>query len=194
MKIAVDIDEVLCESVKGFLEVLKIKKEIDAQFEDIYSYNLWEVFGIEKQEAIDFFDEVILAGNLELGLVGGAQKGMEILGGLGHEIFFITSRPLRYRDETLRFLKNNFYQSPNLIFSGDFHLEQGKSKSEICKNLNIGLIIEDNGLASLKYANEGLRVLLFDKPWNKNIKHENIIRCKDWNEIVLNIKKLGGKR
>ena len=43
MKIGIDIDEVLCETVRSFLKVVEVKKGIKKNFEDIFSYNLHEI-------------------------------------------------------------------------------------------------------------------------------------------------------
>ena len=45
-------------------------------------------------------------------------------------------------------------------------------------------LAEDSEKSSLSYAENGIRVLLLDKPWNNSVNHENIFRCKDWPEIL----------
>ena len=62
---------------------------------------------------------------------------------------------------------------------------KGKTKGELCKDLNVDLMIEDDPKYAEDCALKGINVLLLDKPWNQNcIEHENIIRVKNWKEIL----------
>lgn len=56
--------------------------------------------------------------------------------------------------------------------------------------LGIKLILEDSGETAIECSNERIKVILFDKPWNKQFSHENIFRVKNWNEAVKKIDKL----
>lgn len=44
-------------------------------------------------------------------------------------------------------------------------------------------MIEDKGDTALYLAENGIRVLLFDAPYNQDISHKNIVRVFSWNEI-----------
>ena len=44
-------------------------------------------------------------------------------------------------------------------------------------------MIEDNPDNAMILAENGIKVILFDRLYNQNINHENIIRCRNWNEI-----------
>lgn len=52
-----------------------------------------------------------------------------------------------------------------------------------CSKLKVDLMIEDKPDIAMFLANNGIKVLLFDAPYNKEISHNNIIRVKDWYEI-----------
>lgn len=66
---------------------------------------------------------------------------------------------------------------------------ENKSKSEICGELGISIFIEDNSSYALDCAKKGIKVLLLDKPWNKNYeKHPNIIKVNSWEEILERLK------
>lgn len=190
MKIAIDIDEILCETVRPFLDFIEESKGIKKDFEEVFSYNLWDVFELEKKEVDKIFHEVFFGENLvcNLDLVDGAQRGIEILNE-ENELFFITSRPEYYLDKTKEFIIKNFVSEPQIYFSGDF-CGNGKTKNEICEDLGIDLIIEDNGETSLKYAESGLNILLLDKPWNQDFEHDRIFRCFSWDDILDKIEEL----
>lgn len=52
-----------------------------------------------------------------------------------------------------------------------------------CKKLNVDAMIEDKPDVALNLANNGVKVILIDAPYNRDINHENIIRVSNWNEV-----------
>ncbi len=52
-----------------------------------------------------------------------------------------------------------------------------------CHKLSVDVMIEDKPEVALYLANHGVQVLLFDAPYNKDLKHENITRVSDWLEV-----------
>lgn len=75
----------------------------------------------------------------------------------------------------------------DIIYANHFHKEKSRDKSEICIELWITEIIEDNFDYALDLANKWIKAHLIEKPWNnwQNINHENIIRVKNWWEIII---------
>jgi len=186
MKIGIDLDEVIVDFVKGFSKFYNLKFNKNLLFEDWHSYNFWEVVGISREQSIELVNEFncsAMFDNLEL--IKNAEKTIkEIL--KNHKVFIITARSVRFKEKTYRFIKNLFpINTPEIIHSGDFHNSQGKTKSEICKALEIDFLIEDHKGYAFESAQEGVRVFLFDKPWNKNLdEHEKIIRVSGWKEVL----------
>lgn len=188
MKIGIDIDEVLTEFVRGYLEIYEKKYGKKARFEDIFSYNLWESLNITKEEAIILGDELYeseLFRNIET--VEGAVNAINFLGEK-NEIFFITSRPEKIRSKTEEFLKKHFSFKYDLIYSGDFWGGK-KTKAEVCSELGVDFMVEDNEKYSKEIANKGIRVFMLDKPWNKSCEpRENLFRVNKWQEILERLK------
>jgi uncharacterized HAD superfamily protein len=188
MKIGIDLDEIVFEFVKPYLRFVEEKKGISKNFEEASSYDLWEFLEIEKEEAYLLVNEFFLSergGKLKL--VDGSFEAINSLSER-HKIFFITSRSETTLEKTLNQL-NNFFLNFDLYFSGE-NDGKNKDKGELCKELGIGILIEDNGECSLKYAEEGIRVFLMDRPWNKNFEHENILRVFGWKDILEKIKEI----
>lgn len=191
MKIGIDIDEVLCEFVRGYLSFLK-ERGYDVEFDDIFSYNFEDVLGIPRQRVVELINEFNCTVEFDnIDLVSGAKEGVGILK-KKFDTHFITARPLHLRGKTEIFLKERFGMgSDKLFFSSDAHGGDMKTKDEHCKNLGIDLMIEDNGEYSMNYARNGIKVVLFDKPWNQGVCHENIIRVDDWGECVKVVEEMG---
>ena len=110
-----------------------------------------------------------------------------------NNLIIITARPSFFENKTLSWLNRNYGDIfDNIYHSSDFHIENNnqKSKVDFCKDLGVKVIIEDNLEYSLNCAEKGFDVILLDKPWNKGVEHENIVRCFNWSEILREIKRL----
>ncbi|MDP2946526.1 MAG: hypothetical protein Q8N88_00280, partial [Nanoarchaeota archaeon] len=57
MKIAIDIDDVLCETVKYFIKIIE-KEGIVRKFDDFENYNFWEICNISKERAVNLFNKI----------------------------------------------------------------------------------------------------------------------------------------
>jgi len=184
-KIGIDIDEVVVEFMEKYLEFHNRKNNTSLIIEDLSNYHLWEC-GVHnsKEESINsvmefqnspFFDDITL--------IEGAKSGIEFLS-KKYSIFFITSRPLELKEKTERFFYHNFpMNNYNFIFSGEIY--GGKTKSEICSEEGIKLMIEDNAEYAFSCAKLGIRTFLFDKPWNNNYeRHDNLIKVKNWKQLL----------
>ena len=112
-----------------------------------------------------------------------------------NEIIIITSRPLIFKERTEIWLKKHFPKVHyTLIHSNDFHsTNKTKSKADVCKELGIKIMIEDQDRYSLECAQSGIKVVLFDKAWNQSVVHSNIFRVKTWKEAINYIKIIESK-
>lgn len=188
LRIGIDIDEVVVEYVKHYLKFCEVNLERRFLFEEISQFNLWKVLEISREEAFDMakkFNEE----NLFLGLnfVEGAKEAIKNLSN-HNELFFITSRPPHIKEKTVRFFNGHFSEVDlEIIFSEKLNGNE-KSKAQVCNELGIQIMIEDRRKYALDCAENGTKVLLMDKPWNQNCEHENIIRVKNWKEILERLK------
>jgi len=181
MKIGIDIDEVVAEFVDGFLEFYNQKAGTSLDREDIKSYSFHENLEISEEEVEGIVDEFCNSEKLvDLGIVEGSKQGVINLDKY-HDVVFITSRSSDFEKGTEKFLKKNF---PEHDFEIYFSKKDVKSKAEICSELGIDLILEDNPHYALDCAEKGTRVFLFNQPWNQDCEHENIIRVRNWTEVL----------
>ena len=189
MKIGIDIDEVVVECVKHYLEIYRREYGKHKQFEDITTYNLWEPLEISREEAIALFDNMFNKEMLhKVDFIDGAKEFINKLAEK-FDLFFITARPLTIKKETKDFLETHF---PYILFeirhSRRFSDEKSIAKEEICRNLGVSILVEDDLNHAEGCANVGIKVLLLDKPWNQDFEHENVLRVYNWKEIYERIK------
>jgi uncharacterized protein len=188
LKIGIDIDDVTCEFVRPYLDFHNKKFKTNFIFDQITKPLFWESFGIDQSKMQEYFDDfqnnyLLLE---EFPLVNGVKEAINKLSKIG-EIFFITARPFKLISRTQTFLDKNFPDVHfELIHSGDLHGGK-KNKSEICKELGINILIDDISSFCEDCSKKGIKVFLFDKPWNNlfNEKdYENITRVKNWEEVL----------
>ena len=194
MKIGIDIDEGVTKYIESFLEFLKSEKNIFINYSEILNYHqVGASVKINNEQMHKFIYEhtnqegVLL--NLEL--CAGAFDSINFLDEI-HEIFFVTFRHISNKDSPTKFFKKYF---PNkdfkIIFSGDAW-GGAKTKSEICKEKGIFLLIEDNLNYALECAFNGIQVILFDKPWNQEKDlPPNIFRVNGWKDALEKMKDMG---
>lgn len=104
---------------------------------------------------------------------------------------FLASRYQKFLKDWL--LKNNL----NLFKSIQFCSGHATNRDKLiaCKKLCIDLMLDDSPNVSMHLAKNGIKVALIDAPYNKNVSHENIIRCKNYEDIksCINFMKLSKK-
>ncbi len=185
MKIGIDLDDVVFEFVKPLLEFYKKKYGGEILFEDVFSYDFSDVFKISLEEVIDLIGKNFTRSFIEnLNLCEFSKESILKLAE-NHELFFITSR--LFREGTKESLDKHFLNTGyNLVYSSNPYAgNEGKTKAEICEELNIDFMIEDCKRHSKICAENGIKVFLIDKPWNQKCGvHGNIIRVKNWKEII----------
>ena len=189
LKLGIDIDEVVVEFVKSFLNFFEEKMNKKVSYEEIISYSFEIPFGMNKKEIHDLIHEHSTEDNLlNLDLVEHSKESILDLTN-DFDICFVTSRHLNNKIATIKFFEKHFPENNfKFFFAGDAW-GGAKSKYEIAKELNLKYFVEDNFDYALSCANVGIKTFLLDKPWNQNSgKHENITRVKNWKEILEKLK------
>ena len=184
MKIGIDFDDVINEFTDSLMEFYhkKYGKKVTRDQILIWDWGLY--WGISREEAtkrVDEFHETNIIDNL-IPLkyaINSLKKLMK-----SHELFIITGRPIRFKSKVDSWLQHHLNNSLNVIHAGEWHKGQAATKAEICKDLNIPILLEDAPNTAKEVAEAGVNVILFDKPWNKNIAHERITRVVNWKEAL----------
>ena len=65
-----------------------------------------------------------------------------------------------------------------------------RDKYMACLKLDVDVMVEDKPEVALFLAEKGIKILLFDAPYNKDLKHENITRVYSWDECYDHINKM----
>ncbi len=188
MVIAIDIDAVLGDFLSKFLEYRNDMYGTSWKIDQFYSYVWAEVFKESKEQMYsiltDFFESSYLD---EIKPVAGAVEGVRKLKELGHTLDVITSRPRLIKDATNRWIRKHFHHAFNMVYFSNqpAYGSFGDTKGEICHEIRADLFIDDQYNYCQECMAEGIRVFIFDSPWNQNISlPKRILRVFSWKEIV----------
>ncbi len=184
MKIGIDLDGVIADFVSGFLKFYNLKFNENILFENWQSYHFYDNLRKTKEEEIKLIDEFYNSNFFDdINLIDGAKKGVERLT-IDNKVSIITARPIEYKEKTENFFKKNFSMNNWDIFYSEKPKGVEIDKKSICKKLGIELMIEDSQDYARGCADEGIKVLLFNQPWNKNSReYENVNRVYNWKEV-----------
>lgn len=189
--VAVDIDEVLSETLKSMLKKYKYTiKNHKIKREDLNNYNIWEIedLWLSKNEAISMFAQFQLWSGLfnKIEPVQWAEKYILLLKEKWYKFYAITARLTVLKPTTLLWLHKYFSWCFEKVIFANFFTKWEKKKSDICKEIWASVIIEDNLETCIDCANQWIRCYLFDKPRNQCEElPENIKRVYNWSEVDL---------
>jgi uncharacterized HAD superfamily protein len=123
---------------------------------------------------------------------------LEQLVAAGHELFFITARAERRRMITETWLREkgllDYAKAVHLKPIGDYRPDHPRGrydptgsaqyKTRLAQELRLDAFCEDDDLISRSLAEAGVRVYLFDHPWNREVEHPLITRVNGWSDVA----------
>jgi hypothetical protein len=193
MKIGIDLDDVLADSLPHYLRAFNRRFGLDVELAD----GAWRIADrfphIPRQEADDFFTELIDDGFFSSRpLFPGAKEAVETLAEDGHRLYIITGRSPQEEPITRRWLTHVEVLS---YFEAVMHRTRepvGHHKSSAASELRLDLFIEDELAVALAVSETTIPVLLFDQPWNQGSLPGNVHRIRSWHEALTQIADLNG--
>ena len=191
MKIGIDIDEVLADFLPAIIKYHNETYNTFLTSSDFKTYNLWESWGGTKEESVkkiyDFFRTDYFS---EINPIKGAQNATRVLRE-NNDLSIVTSRHEEITRETKRWVNQNFPNTFSEInFAGHYYSKNknSKTKRQICDSQGVEILIEDNFEYALECLTPKRKVLLFNHPWNQEIRlPKGMKRVHSWNEIMDNI-------
>lgn len=189
MKIGIDFDDVIADTIE--MVARQHNEQYGTQFtrEDFHVYDWHVIWGGTREEGIRKADTFFEKDQVkEIAPLKGVAEGLAALKAQGHELYIITGRSKRNVAETERWLEHHFLNVFKSVHYAHFYtLDENavkRSKLEICRELGVDLMLDDNLETALELADAGMKVILFDQPWNRNVAlPEGVTRVKGWEEV-----------
>lgn len=188
MVIATDADGVLTD-MSGF-NFLYGEKFFGHKPVDISGYTTAEIFGETKTREFLFGLRYFYDYCCRLKPRENAANVCRKLCSRGHSLYVITARKFSTKKTPLGSLSRNLFrkwtEKNELVFENIFFCSETNTppqKLEFCRQIAADIMIDDKPDIALYLAEKGVNVLLFDAPYNKSVKHENVTRVFSWDEI-----------
>lgn len=179
-EIGVDIDGIIAETDSAFRKRMSEVFKRDFPRNKVTEFNYEKCFNLEFNETTKFYslflDEKLW---LNINLIRGARPALTKLK-RSHSIILITGRPIEIKNTTEKWLNRKKIPFDKL------HFMQGQQKNEVARlnGYKFSLFIEDHPDYALQMAEDGVKVILMDYPWNQKLtEHPGITRTKNWKEI-----------
>lgn len=193
MKIGIDLDDVLADSLPHYLQAFNARFGFEVRLADA-AWRIADRFPhIPRDEADDFFSELIADGFFSSrALIPYAKEAVNTLADDGHDLYIITGRTPRDEWITMDWLERVGVRSH---FEAVVHRTCDtveRHKAEVASGLALGLFIEDELTVALAVAEADIPVLLFDRPWNQGPLTGSIHRVGSWHEALMQIADLNG--
>lgn len=188
-RIGLDIDDVIIDFNKGFLEFYNAKYGTSYAPSDRKEYYYHPMFGVTQEDMQKEYDEYTFSHfHISTTPVGGVKDALQKL--KGNQFFLISARPEKKRKVTEEWFEHHL---GDLIEIHAIHLTgqhrnsvtEVKKKGAIAQELGIDIFVEDAITNAYDVASYGVPVLLFDTPWNQTDSLPPLItRVYSWNEVV----------
>jgi uncharacterized HAD superfamily protein len=186
LRIGVDIDDVLVESLPEYLR----------RFCQRFGYALcaeeaaWEIFRrypeISPAQVSGFFSELEATEFLATRpAYPDAVRGVRRLADLGHALYVVTGRLHEHRRHTERLLAREGLRG---AFRGIAHRGSAEAaveyKPRIVRERRLDLLIDDELHVAAAVAAVPAPVLLLDRPWNRGDVPAGVTRVQGWPQIL----------
>ncbi len=189
--IALDFDDTMFNFMGALVKHRNELTGSNFSEEDFKTYIFEDVWGGSFEETIKFLQGFYQTPEFAmLEPLPGMIESLEALSEK-NDFTIITARNSNLEHLTLHLLDEYI---PGLIkevhytnhYTSDIN-KQRRTKAEVCKQIGAELIIEDSDVHAQICAQEGIQVILLDKPWNRKefpTDITGIIRVNTWGEIV----------
>ena len=201
MRIGVDLDDVIAICAVPYLRRFAQEYKVELPDEKEIGWHLLRdmdkhVSAEERDRfRIKLYDGTFFS---QLEIYKECPAVLERLVQRGDEIFFITARTERRRVVTETWLREkrilDYAKAVHLKPYGDFRPDQPRGrydpegsaayKMRLAQELRLDLFCEDDTIIAETLAEAGIRVLLFDHPWNRDVSHERVTRVGGWSEVA----------
>lgn len=202
MRVYCDIDDVLAETARTLCLLAKRLFGITRAYEEVTSFHLREVFGLNDEEDRLFMEAAHEAAHLKsYPVVAGAVEGLRALSAAGCAIDLVTGRPASAHEGTRAWLDVAGLGAYPVIYADKyarvFSHRAGEPETipfDALEGRIYDIAIDDSPVALKRLASwKRTRVIVFDRPWNRAFPlAPNMTRAHTWPEIVTHVRRLAG--
>lgn len=194
-KIGIDLDETIVHSFEPMIRHINKKYGSALELDHLIHHDWWTISGfpIDMATIVHEWEILSIMDPSENNFLP-VSESKEVLLSLkeaGYELHIITARnEVTRKKSTQTWIDRNFPGIFSWIhYSSHYSDGDRRDKSEICKLLDIKVVVDDNLDFALEMAEKGIEVYVLDRPWNRHRTefHNSITRVQDWKKIEQNL-------
>lgn len=190
MVIAFDCDGVTADIATPMIhwhnEVYHTRHEL----KDLKSYFIRDLWNCSSEEEFRKLDEFYASEYFsDVPMINGAVNGIrEITDNISNVALILTARPEEIHNITRKWFRRHFPGRFNGIYFSKAHSlkDNGhKEKAELCRELEVEVIVEDSAENAVKCYNSGIQAIILNQPWNVgHVLPKRIRRAENWKELT----------
>ena len=182
--IAIDIDEVLSDTMSAFVAFNNERYGTNLKREDFFSYHFEDVLGIPTAEVVTRLLQFYLEDPIEIHPMPGAREVLEQLG-KRYSLVAITARITALEGYTREWMDREY---PNIFseihFAHNVHVGcDRKMKHDYCLELGAKALVDDTIEYLQPCPEHGIQAFLFHQPWNKHAEAAGVRRVYSWEDV-----------
>ena len=205
-RLGVDLDDTIVDFLPDFLEFYNTQNGTRFTENQFRSYRWWETLKVSRAQAygearefirerIEVHRDDLLYGMMQIKIDPKAERALLFLGSR-FECHGITDRHPDLDDDTFQTSSMLYFDEleerglDGLVLPFDripeTHNDAGvryRTKAEICKQLGITRIIDDNSDIAEECLRKGIGVYMPEKPWNEAHPKSNLVFRGSWKDI-----------
>jgi len=185
--LAIDIDEVIFPLVDDLIKYVDKEHKVFLSTDGFVKYRIEDIWPSGPEEGGRVFQDYLKQSGIEIAPVKGAKEALDKLSQT-FDLIVMTYRDVERGKETEYWLNHNFpelFKKVHMLGSTEKDF-QYKSKGEVCKELNVYCLIDDQPANVISAHEHGVKSILFgDYPWNQTDELPHAIpRVRNWEEAM----------
>lgn len=190
LKVAVDVDEVLGQFLVELNGFCQERYGMSHNVEDYHVYHFATVWGCSQETSSHIVHEFFESSNFQqLPLVPGAFEALCEMQAWC-DLHVVTSRQHVIQDITVEWLSTHYPGIFTSIKFGNHYAREGptRKKSDLCKEIDADVLIDDNPDYAIDCAASGIHVILYNwqngYPWSRlSEKDDRIREVTCWSDV-----------
>lgn len=188
--IAVDIDDVLADSIQRFIDYIEVEHGVRIE-KSVYSLEgeylnyherVLRAHDIDGDGIVDKFFTTFESDQSDVKVIESADTTLSHLSER-YDIVAISARPKIYEPETQRWIQDNFsgvFKDVRCIDT----FNSAETKGSVCNKIGAEYLVDDHISHCRSVLEYGISPVLFGEyGWNINDDQGLFVRCRNWEEV-----------
>jgi 5'(3')-deoxyribonucleotidase len=169
--IVIDVDNVLADSIRTWCRLVRQRLGIRIEFANIVSHKLVGCVPLTPTQIFDLQDEVWRNWASLPATETDVARTIDRLHSMGYRVDVVTSGPSRHTNCVKEWLSHN-------------QIAYDKFKNIAAKrDLSADILVDDAPEEIVAFAASHRRAFLYDRPWNRALSGQNIIRIAKLSQL-----------